>query len=106
MVESETEAQFKQAFIERVKSSRKALGWKQWEMAQALGGMAQDKYKQYESRSLLPHHYIGLFCLITRVSPTWLMTGKGEKTIRPLEMAAGEPQRPAKPKKARSSKAA
>ena len=71
MVENETEAQFKQEFTKRVKAARAALGWKQWQMADALD-MPQDKYKQYEGRSLLPHHLIGRFCLIAHVDPVWL----------------------------------
>lgn len=76
MAESETETEYKQAFMQRVAAARVALGWKQWEMAQALG-MPQDKYKQYETRSLLPHHLIRRFCLIARVDLEWLLTGQG-----------------------------
>jgi hypothetical protein len=42
---SETEAQFKQSFIERVKAARVATGMKQWQVADALN-IPQDKYKQ------------------------------------------------------------
>lgn len=106
MADSETEVQFKQEFIARVKSSRIATGLKQWQMAEALGNMPQDKYKQYESRSLLPHHLIGRFCLICRVDPSWLVTGQGEKALKPLQVAHSEPGPIAKPKRARRSKAA
>ena len=60
-----------------------ALGWKQWQMAEALG-MPQDKYKQYEGRSLLPHHLVRRFCLIARVDLEWLMTGQGKMRMAPL----------------------
>lgn len=95
MVEQETEAQFKQRFTKRVKDARAALGWKQWQMAEALD-MPQDKYKQYEGRSLLPHHLIGRFCLITRVDPEWLMTGHGKKPLKPLQSVPAAPEAPAK----------
>lgn len=85
MSDSETEAEYKQAFMQRVKEARIARGLKQWEMAEALvPGMPQDKYKQYEGRSLLPHHLMGRFCLICRVDPEWLLTGKGKKALKPL----------------------
>lgn len=105
MAESETETQFKQSFIERVKAARIATGMKQWQIAESLG-MAQDKYKQYESRSLLPHHLIGRFCIVTRVDPEWLVTGRGQKPIKPLHLAEAEPEPMPKAKRARSKRAA
>jgi transcriptional regulator with XRE-family HTH domain len=83
MAESETETEYKQAFMRRIAEARVALGWKQWQMAEALG-MPQDKYKQYESRSLLPHHLVRRFCLIARVDMEWLMTGQGKMKLAPL----------------------
>lgn len=80
MADSETETQYKQSFTQRVAEARVALGWKQWQMAEALG-MPQDKYKQYEGRSLLPHHLIRRFCLIARVDMEWLMTGQGKMKL-------------------------
>lgn len=106
MVENETEAQFKQEFTKRVKAARAALGWKQWQMADALD-MPQDKYKQYEGRSLLPHHLIGRFCLIAHVDPVWLMTGRGEKPLQPLKsVPTAAPAAVSKPKRARDHRAA
>ncbi len=90
MVDSEIEAQFKQEFIKRVKAARAALGWKQWQMAEALD-IPQDKYKQYEGRSLLPHHMIGRFCLITHVDPEWLLTGRGQRPMQPIRAVPSEP---------------
>ena len=46
--------------------------------------MPQDKYKQYEGRSLLPHHLIRRFCLIARIDLEWLMTGQGKMRTAPL----------------------
>ena len=106
MAESDIEAQFKQEFISRVKAARIATGMKQWQIAESLG-MPQDKYKQYEGRSLLPHHLIGRFCIITRIEPDWLLTGRGQKPLKPLHVAeTEEPASSPKPKRARSKRAA
>lgn len=106
MTDAETESEYKQRFTERVASARIALGWKQWQMAEALG-MAQDKYKQYEGRSLLPHHLIRRFCLIARVDLEWLLTGQGKMKPTPLPEIIPDIQ-PVKPRarKARSRKVA
>jgi transcriptional regulator with XRE-family HTH domain len=82
MADSETETQYKQAFIKRVKAAREATGMKQWQVAEALG-MPQDKYKQYETRTLLPHHLIARFCILTRITTEWLLTGRGPKPPNP-----------------------
>lgn len=105
MAESETEAQYKQAFITRVSSARVATGMKQWQIAEALG-IPQDKYKQYEGRSLMPHHLIGRFCLITHINPEWLMTGRGKKPLQPLAVVAEEPAAPKRPKRTRARRVA
>lgn len=106
MADSETERQFKQEFTGRVKSARVALGWKQWQMADALD-MPQDKYKQYEGRSLLPHHLIGRFCLIAHIAPEWLVTGHGKKPLKAIAaVPSEEPAAPAKPRRARAKRAA
>lgn len=106
MTELDEEAQYKQEFVARIKLARTGLGWKQWQMAEALG-MSQDKYKQYEGRSYLPHHLIGRFCLVTRVDPEWLVTGRGEKPIQPLKVVEQEEEaiRP-KARKAKARKVA
>ena len=82
MAEPETELEYKQRFILRVTKSRTASGMKQWQIAEAMG-IPQDKYKQYETRSLMPHHLIGRFCIICRVDPEWLVTGRGKKPTGP-----------------------
>ncbi len=106
MADSDTELQFKQEFTGRIKTARVSLGWKQWQMAEALG-MPQDKYKQYEGRSLLPHHLIGRFCLVTHVDPEWLLTGRGEKPLQGLRLASSEPKRQiVKPKRATGKRSA
>jgi transcriptional regulator with XRE-family HTH domain len=86
MAETETESQYKRGFIGRVREARIARALKQWQIADALG-MAQDKYKQYETRSYLPHHLIGRFCVICRVDPDWLITGHGKRSPKGLRVA-------------------
>lgn len=105
MTETETETEYKQAFMKRVAAARIARGLKQWQLAEALG-MPQDRYKQYESRSLLPHHLIGRFCIVTRVDPEWLLTGHGQKPLKQLRLADAEPEPATKPKRSRSRRAA
>lgn len=105
MADSEMEAQFKQEFIKRVKAARAALGWKQWQMAEALD-IPQDKYKQYEGRSLLPHHMIGRFCLVTHVDPEWLLTGRGQKPMQPLRAVPRAPEPAARSVPARKRRTA
>lgn len=105
MADSDAEAQFKQEFTRRVKEARIARGWKQWQAGAALG-IPQDQFKQYEGRSLMPHHMIGLFCLVTRVDHEWLLTGRGKRPVKQLEIVETAPEAIAKPKRARTSKVA
>jgi DNA-binding XRE family transcriptional regulator len=104
MSEHDQEALYKQEFMRRIAEARIARGWKQWQAAEALG-MSQDKYKQYETRSLLPHYLIPRFCLVMRIDPEWLVTGKGQKPIQALRAVENDQPKPAtKPRrnKARS----
>lgn len=83
MAGSETDTAYKKGFIERVAEARIARGLKQWELAEALG-LPQDRYKQYETRSLLPHHFICRFCIVTGVDPVWLLAGRGQRLQKPI----------------------
>jgi ribosome-binding protein aMBF1 (putative translation factor) len=106
MSESDAEKQFKQEFIERVATARIATGKKQWQVAELLN-VPQDHYKHWEKGRLMPHHLIGRFCLVTNVDPVWLMTGKGQKPLKPPHMVESEDApEVAKPKRAKRSKAA
>jgi transcriptional regulator with XRE-family HTH domain len=67
---------FKMGFIARTKAARIAAGRTQEEMAKLLG-VTQGHYKQYETRSPLPHRYVEVFCLATGVTLEWLFKGKG-----------------------------
>lgn len=81
MAEDEGKSAFKQAFIERTARAREEGGFSQAVIAELLG-LAQDTYKQYETRSFLPHHLIPRFCMICRISPAALYTGKEEPASR------------------------
>ncbi len=106
MADSDEEALFKQEFTKRIALARVARGWKQWQAAEAMG-MEQDKYKQYEGRSLMPHYLIGRFCLVMRVDPVWLITGRGEKPMQPIQAVPEPAPVPArKPKRAKSKRRA
>ena len=106
MADSDEEVQFKQEFMQRIAQARIARGWKQWQAAEAMG-IPQDKYKQYEGRSLMPHYLIGRFCLVTRVDPVWLMTGRGEKPMQPPKVVADAPPAAVRnPKRAKSKRRA
>lgn len=100
MADSEKE-QYEQEFIARVKSARIATGMKQWQVAEALG-VKQDFYKHWEVDRLMPHHLMGRFCIVCRVEPTWLVTGKGKKPLQPPHIVAS--QEPAKPKAKRAKR--
>lgn len=85
---------FKEAFIRRTAEARERRGLTQEEMATLLG-LSQGTYKQYETRSLLPHRLIVPFCIATGVELAWLFTGKSEtnvawrasKKVRPTKIA-------------------
>jgi DNA-binding transcriptional regulator YiaG len=70
-----TPAEYKRDFLARIKASRKALGVSQTVMAERLG-IPQDKYKQYEVRSMMPIYLLVEFCKITDQHPWFLLTGQ------------------------------
>lgn len=105
MADSDAKSQYEQEFIKRVKAARIATGKKQWQVAELMD-IKQDQYKHYESGRVIPHHLIGRFCLVCSIDPNWLLTGRGQKPMRGLELAASEPERITKPKRARSRQAA
>lgn len=72
---SETEERL--AFVGRVKAARKARYKTQKPMCMLLG-IEQGTYKQYETRSPLPHRFIPKFCAATGVDMEWLLTGEGQ----------------------------
>jgi transcriptional regulator with XRE-family HTH domain len=62
---------YREMFIARVREARTRRQLTQRGLAVLLG-IAQDTYKQYETRSLLPHHLVPKFCLACEVDPVWL----------------------------------
>lgn len=88
---------YKSAFLARVVAARKQRYETQDAAATALG-LEQDTYKQYESRSLMPHHMIPRFTAICGVSMDWLLTGKGAgPAVLPLPAPkVRAPKRPAR----------
>lgn len=67
--------EFAAEFMARTKQAREQSGRTQTEMATILG-IKQGLYKQYETRSPLPHRFIPAFCLATHVTEHWLFTGR------------------------------
>lgn len=65
-------SEYKTAFIARTKQAREKAHVTQKQMGQALGGVAQDIYKNYETIRELPHEYIPTFCLVCGVTADWL----------------------------------
>jgi hypothetical protein len=83
------------AFIGRVKAAREQR-FKQKDICILLG-IDQGTYKQYESRSMLPHRFIPKFCTATGVSLDWLLTGDG---VGPKYVPIYPPNRKSAPKAA------
>lgn len=68
---------YKQRFIARTRAARAARFEHQQELCTALN-IDQGTYKQYETRSLLPHWLIPRFCAACAVDIKWLFTAKGK----------------------------
>lgn len=66
MPDDPTASEFKHRFIERVREAR-AARFTQNQISKLLG-IAQDTYKQYETRSFLPYHLLPRFCLLCGIS--------------------------------------
>ncbi len=96
MAQGQTKAQLRQDFITRVKRAREARPFTQ-EGISVLLGIAQDKYKWYETKRFMPHEHIAKFCLACGIDAHWLFTGIGKAPAMPKPESA-----PAKKTKARS----
>ena len=70
-----TPSRYRDAFCDRVKAAREAVELTQEQMAHALD-TTQGTYKQYETRSLMPHPLLVQFCRITGVHPWYMLTGQ------------------------------
>lgn len=80
MADRMSESEEKAAFIGRVKEARMARFLTQKPIC-ALLDLDQGTYKQYESRTPLPHRLIPKFVAATGVSYEWLLTGEGQGPI-------------------------
>jgi hypothetical protein len=83
MAERMSETEERLAFIRRVRMAREARFPSQKPIMVILGisQEQQGTYKQYETRTPLPHRYILKFCAATGVSVEWLLTGEGEGPV-------------------------
>jgi hypothetical protein len=77
MADRMSETEEKLAFITRVKAARMSRFDTQGPMLTILG-IDQGRYKQYETRTPLPHRFLPKFCAATGVSLDWLLTGEGQ----------------------------
>lgn len=77
MAERMSDKEERLAFIRRVRLARESQFDTQKPMLTILG-IDQGTYKQYETRTPLPHKFIPKFCAATRVSLEWLLTGEGK----------------------------
>ncbi len=77
MADRTSETEEKLAFIGRVRLARMARFDTQRPICTILG-IGQGTYKQYETRTPLPHRYIPKFVAATAVSFEWLLTGEGK----------------------------
>lgn len=100
MADRMSETEEKLAFIGRVKRARMARYDTQKPMCTILG-IDQGTYKQYETRTPLPHRLIPKFCAATGVDMEWLLTGEGKG---PVEADVPPPQK--RPRKLRRANAA
>jgi DNA-binding XRE family transcriptional regulator len=70
-----TPTTYRNAFVQRVRAARNLAEKTPLEMAQLLD-VPKDTYHRYETRTLLPHHLLEIFCKLTGQDLTWLITGK------------------------------
>jgi transcriptional regulator with XRE-family HTH domain len=88
---ADSSSQFREGLSARVKLAREAAGFTQEEMALILG-VTQTRLSKWEGarKSQIPHELMQRFCLATRVSIEWLITGEGPgpRPIRRRERAA------------------
>lgn len=86
MADRMSETEEKLAFINRVKLARMSRFETQKPILTILG-VDQGTYKQYETRTPLPHRYIPKFCAATGVEIEWLLTGEGKGPTQVYELA-------------------
>ena len=77
------EQSFNEAFTARVHHLRQTMNWTAAEMASALN-IPAERYRKYESRSLLPHYLIEPFALIGGRDVEYVLTGKSSRPARKM----------------------
>lgn len=70
-----TPTTYRRAFVQRVRAARTLASLNPLEMANKLG-VPKDTYHRYETRTLLPHHLLEIFCQLTGTDLQWLITGR------------------------------
>lgn len=102
MADRMSETEEKAAFIRRTRQAREARYGSQRPMLTILG-VDQGTYKQYETRTPLPHRHIPKFCAATGVSLEWLLTGEGKGGPVAVEYPKEVPKRARKPQRRRAA---
>lgn len=72
--ETETEAAFNAAVRARIRNLREGHGWTQKQVAHWLG-IGLERYKKYESRSMMSPYMQQKFCELVGVSLEFLIAG-------------------------------
>lgn len=75
---------YKRAFVQRVRAARLGIGKSPAEMCKLLD-VPKDTYHRYETRTLLPHHLIELFCQLTGKDIEWMLTGVPRLQVVPSQ---------------------
>ena len=104
MTDRMSEAEEKAFFIGRTKAARIARYETQEEICFILG-VDQGTYKQYETRSYMPHRFIPKFCVACNVDVNWLLTGdgKGPRREEYIRYVPKLVRRAAKPKRIKAA---
>lgn len=76
MAKDQAERDFNAAYKDRVKRLRKARFDSAEEMAKLLG-IPDDRYKKYETRSMLPLYLVEKFAIAVGQDPLFVLFGKG-----------------------------
>lgn len=72
--ENETEAAFNAAIHSRIRTLRESKGWTQKQVAKWLG-IGVERYKKYETRSMMSPYMQRKFCDLVGVSLDFLISG-------------------------------
>ena len=92
MPEQNQEVVYLLGLLQRTIAARKARGWSQRFVADALG-IPLERYKKYEQRTAIPVHLIERFCLLTGTDILFFVTGK-KTTISPQKAVYSQEIRP------------